>query len=334
MNVMLTSVGRRAYLVKYFKSALGKDGQVHVCNSDDRTVAFKYADKGVISPLIYSEEYIPFLLSYCKENKIDILLSLFDIDLPVLARNKDKFAEIGTRLIVSDPKLIEICNDKWKTYLFLKENGFNVPKTYLNLHSAMLAVERGELSYPIIVKPRFGCGSLAMSVAEDEMSLLYFYSRNVRAVSRTYLKYESGSEEDKIIFQECLDGQEYGADLINDLKGNFINTVVKKKVAMRAGETDIAELCNQPEIVAAAEKLGKITGHIGNMDCDLFLVDGKAYVLEMNARFGGGYPFSHMGGCNLPLAIVKWCREEAVDKSLLTAKTGIRGYKELCITEY
>ena len=129
MNVLLTSVGRRAYMVKYFKDALGESGQVHVCNSDDKTVAFHYADKSVISPLIYDDNYIPFLLEYCKENKIDILLSLFDIDLMVLARNKQKFAQVGTRVIVSEPELIEICNDKWKTYLFLKENGFNVPKT-------------------------------------------------------------------------------------------------------------------------------------------------------------------------------------------------------------
>ena len=79
MNILLTSVGRRAYMVKYFQEVLGEEGQVHVCNSDDRTVAFQYADKAVISPLIYDEAYIPFLLKYCKENQIKILISLFDL---------------------------------------------------------------------------------------------------------------------------------------------------------------------------------------------------------------------------------------------------------------
>ena len=333
MNILLTSVGRRAYLVKYFKEVLGDEDKVHVCNSDDLTVAFKYADQSVVSPLIYDERYIPFLLEYCKDNKIDILISLFDIDLPVLAKNKKKFEKIGTRIIVSDTKIIDICNDKWKTYLFLKENGFNVPKTYLNLHSAMLAIERGELKYPVIIKPRFGCGSLGMSVAEDEMSLLYYYSRNVRAVKNTYLKYESDAQEDKILFQEYLPGQEYGVDIINDLDGNFINAIAKKKIAMRAGETDIAELVDEPVVVETARRLGELTKHIANMDCDFFLVDGKPYVLEMNARFGGGYPFSHMGGCDLPKAIVKWCNNETVEKSLLMSKIGIRGYKELFITK-
>ncbi len=333
MNVMLTSVGRRAYMVKYFKEVLGENGQVHVCNSDDRTVAFHYADKAVISPLIYDENYIPFLLEYCKNNKIDVLLSLFDMDLPVLSKNKDEFLEIGTKVIVSDLPLIKICNDKWATYNFLKDNGFNVPKTYLTLQKVILALDSGEISYPIVVKPRFGCGSIALSVAEDEMALLYYFRRNVRTVEKSYLKYESQAETEKIVYQECLKGQEYGADIINDLNGNYQNAIIKKKIAMRAGETDIAEITDNPVIKGELERLGNLTKHIGNMDTDVFLVDGKPYILEMNARFGGGYPFSHIAGCNLPEAIIKWCNNETVDKELLKAKEKCMGYKELYITK-
>ena len=332
MNVLLTSVGRRAYMVKYFKEALGGSGQIHVCNSDNKTVAFHYADKSVVSPLIYSEEYIPFLLKYCQENEIKILISLFDIDLLVLARNKDKFAAIGTQVIVSDAELISVCNDKWKTYCFLKENGFNTPKTYLTLQKTMLALESGELRYPIVIKPRFGCGSIALSIAEDELALLYYYSRNVRTINKSYLKYESEGFEDKIIYQECLQGQEYGVDIINDLHGNFKNAIVKKKIAMRAGETDIAEITDLPSMYYESKRLGELTNHIGNMDCDMFLVDGKPYVLEMNARFGGGYPFSHMAGCNLPKAILHWVQGENVEDKLLHANTHIRAFKELTIT--
>lgn len=333
MNVLLTSVGRRAYMVKYFKDVLGELGKVFVSNSDDKTVAFHYADHSVITPLIYDAGYIPFLLQYCKENHIDVLISLFDIDLMVLAKHKAEFAAIGTKVIVSDPTVIEICNDKWKTYLWLKEKGFRVPKTYLTLSQVMLALESGELQYPIVVKPRFGCGSIALSVAEDEMALLYYYSRNTRAVNRTYLKYESAAEDEKIIYQECLDGQEYGVDLINDLQGKPCNVIVKKKIAMRAGETDIAEIVDEPALAAEAKRLAAGTGHIANMDTDWFLVNGVPYVLEMNARFGGGYPFSHMGGCDLPRAIVQWCRGEAVEDALLQAQTGLRGFKELYLTK-
>lgn len=332
--MLLTSVGRRAYMVKYFKEVVGESGQVHVCNSDDKTVAFHYADHAVISPLIYDENYIPFLLNYCQKNKIDILLSLFDIDLLVLAKNKAKFAEIGTKVIVSDEKIIEVCNDKWKTYLFLKEHGFRVPRTYKSLQKVMLAIDSGELHYPIVVKPRFGCGSIGMSMAEDEMALLYYFRRNSRVVSRSYLKYESASvgADEQILYQECLNGQEYGADIINDLNSELQNIIVKKKIAMRAGETDIAEVVDVPVISNELARLSGFTRHIANMDCDVFLVDGVPYVLEMNARFGGGYPFSHMGGCNLPRAIVEWCEGKPVEKGVLSSRPGCVGYKELYIT--
>ena len=332
MNVLLTSVGRRAYMVKYFQQALNGDGLVHVCNSDDKTVAFRYADKSVVSPLIYDEGYIPFLLQYCRDNRIDILISLFDIDLPILARNKDKFTEIGTRVIVSNEEIISICNDKWKTFQFLKEYGFYTPKTYLTLQKTMLALESGELQYPIVIKPRFGCGSLALSVAEDELALLYYYSRNVRTINKSYLRYESDTVEEKIIYQECLRGQEYGADIINDLNGNFRQVNVRKKVAMRAGETDIAELVECPLISRELARLGRLTKHVGNMDTDVFMVDGKPYILEMNARFGGGYPFSHIGGCDLPKAILQWVQGKEVEEELLVSRTGIKAFKELGIT--
>ncbi len=332
MNILLTSVGRRAYLVKYFKDAVGDDGKVFVSNSDDMTVAFKYADGSVVSPLIYSDDYIPFLLGFCKKEKIDVLLSLFDIDLLVLAKHKKDFTAIGTRVIVSDPEFIEICNDKWKTYRFLKENGFNAPKTYLSLDELNAAIEKEELDFPIIVKPRFGCGSIAMSVAYDRESLLYLYNCAVRSIEKSYLKYESAAAEEKVIFQELLQGQEYGADIINDLNGNHINSIIKKKIAMRAGETDIAETVAKPKIKATAERLGKLSGHIGNLDCDIFDVNGVPYILEMNARFGGGYPFSHIAGCDLPGAIVKWCKEDPVDANMLSSKVGIRAFKELTLS--
>ena len=333
MNVMLTSVGRRAYMVKYFKEVLGDSGKVYVCNSDDKSIAFKYADEKVLSPLIYDENYIPFLLDYCKRNSINILISLFDIDLLMLARHKNQFKEIGTKVIVSDPQIIEICNDKWKTYQFLINNGFHAPASFLNVNEVIGKIADGELSYPIVVKPRFGCGSISVAIAYDEEDLVYLTKKANKEINTSYLKYESAVTEEKVIYQECLKGQEYGADIINNLNGVTQNVIVRKKIAMRSGETDIAEVVDEPTIKDTLVKLGSVTKHIANMDCDVFLVDGKPFVLEMNARFGGGYPFSHMGGCNLPQAIVNWAEGKVVSKEMISAKTGITGFKEIYITE-
>lgn len=200
MNILLTSVGRRAYMVQYFQEALNGKGKVHVCNSDDTTVAFQYADKCVVSPLIYDPQYIPFLLDYCQNNHIDVLLSLFDIDLLMLSKHKEDFEKIGTRVIVANREFVEVCNDKWKTYQFLCENNIHTPKTYLTLESVLEAIETGELSYPVIVKPRFGCGSIGLSVADDEMDLILLFRKTLNEVKKSYLKYESGTVGNKVIF--------------------------------------------------------------------------------------------------------------------------------------
>ena len=333
MNILLTSVGRRAYMVKYFKEILCDNGQVYVSNSDDKTVAFHYADHHVITPLIYDDNYIPCLLDYCMKNKIDVLISLFDIDLFILAKNKEAFSKIGTNVIVSAPEFVEMCNDKWKTYEYLTGNGFATPRTYLDLEQVKNEIQQGKLKYPLIVKPRFGCGSISVSIAEDENDLDYLFTKTTKAVENSYLKYESASAKEKTIIQECLKGQEYGADIMNDLNGRNRAVVVRKKIAMRSGETDIAEIVNNSVICDTLQKLGAITGHVANLDCDIFLVADTPYILEMNARFGGGYPFSYMAGCNLPRIILEWARGKDVSDEEFAVKTGIIGYKELYITQ-
>ncbi len=145
-NILLTSVGRRGYLVQYFKDALGKTGEIFVSNSTDITPAFNYTDNTVTTPLIYDDNYINFLLEYCKENKIQAIISLFDVDLAILSKNKKIFEKYGIRVIVSEQDVIEICNDKWKTYNFLKENGFNTVNTYINLEEAIKLISQLLLS--------------------------------------------------------------------------------------------------------------------------------------------------------------------------------------------
>ena len=334
MNVLITSVGRRAYMVEYFKKALGENGKVFVSNSDDNTVAFERADDYVITPLIYDEKYIPFLLQYCKRNSIDFLISLFDMDLLILARNKHLFENIGTKVIVSDESVVEICNDKWKTYLFLSEHNFLTPKTFIKIENVIEALKKGLITYPIIVKPRFGCGSIGIDIAYDDDDLFFLEKKIKRKINTSYLKYESSSTNDCVLFQEFIKGQEYGIDVINDLDGNYRNAIFKKKIAMRAGETDIAQIEEMPvSITNEIERLGKLTKHIANMDVDVIVVDEKPNIIEMNARFGGGYPFSHMAGCDLPKAIIYWLKKEDVYLSLISARKNAIGYKELVITE-
>ena len=259
---------------------------------------------------------------------------MFDIDLLILSKNKKRFAEIGTTVVVSDESFIEICNDKWLTYKFLKKNHINTPKTFLRVKDVLDAIRSKNISYPIVVKPRFGCGSISVCIAKDEKELRFYSKTTADKIKKTYLKYESSGVKNTVIFQELLGGQEYGADIINNLNGVNQSIIIRKKIAMRSGETDIAEIVDEPIILSVLKKLSNYTNHVANLDCDIFLFNGIPYVLELNARFGGGYPFSHLAGCNLPFAIIEWAKGKTVNKEILKARIGFKGFKELNVTEF
>lgn len=334
MNILLTSAGRRSYLVKYFKDVLGNQGEVHVVNSSSYSTAMKHGDKSTESPLIYSEEYMPFLLMYCAENDIEAIVSLFDIDLPILSSHVNEFAKIGVKVIVSSNDVITICNDKWLTFNYLKENGFHTPNTFIAISEVMHALENDLIQFPLMVKPRWGMGSIAVFEVCNVEELTILYNKTKTMIANSYLSFESEeSKEECIVIQEKLIGQEYGLDIINDLEGNYRTTISKKKLAMRSGETDIAETVQNPKLEQLGQKLSQSLKHIANLDVDVFLVENKPFILEMNARFGGGYPFSHLAGVNLPKAIIKWLRKEEVKPSLLEARTGVIGYKDIEIIE-
>ncbi|MEG7531224.1 MAG: ATP-grasp domain-containing protein [Hungatella sp.] len=334
MNLLLTSVGRRSYLVRYFKEVIGEGGVVCAANSSDLSPAFAAADRTVVTPLIYDDHYIPFLLDYCKKENIQVLLSLFDIDLPILSRHKAEFAAQGVQVIVSDPEVIDVCNDKLLMSIFLRERDFATPDCYLSVEEAKEAVEAGSLCYPVMIKPRWGMGSLAIYQADNEEELEVFYQKSKREIGRSYLKYESEADlEHAVLIQQRIGGQEYGLDVIQDLNRIYQTTIVKEKIAMRSGETDCARVVELPNLRELGAKIGSELGHIANLDMDIILSDGIPYIIDMNARFGGGYPYSHMAGVNLPRVILDWVRGQKADPTDLCAETGKLYGKDIVMTE-
>jgi carbamoyl-phosphate synthase large subunit len=321
-------------LVKYFKEALKGQGKVHASNSS-WTTALETADEAVLTPLIYDESYIQFLLEYCNNNQINVIISLFDIDLPVLAKSKQMFRDKGIVVIVSDYDVTQICNDKWSTYQFLKENNFRAPLSFITLGEAKAAIGDGDLRFPVILKPRWGMGSISIFKAENDLELGVLYDKVQREINDSYLKYESKLDPERaVIIQQFMKGQEYGLDIVNDLDKKYVTTFVKKKTAMRSGETDGA-VTEQNDILSETGKcIAEKLGHIANLDTDCFLIDDNPYILEINCRFGGGYPFSHLAGADLPTAILKWISKEKLDSELNSLNIGIEGNKDIQIVKF
>lgn len=331
MNILFTSVGRRGYLIRYFKKELKNEGMVHAANSELDVSGLIPADIKVQTPLIFSKDYIPFLLEYCKRNEIKALIPLFDLDLPKLSKHKKEFREIGVQVIVSDPDVVEICRDKWKLHHFLKQHKFSVKQAFVKKSDVYQSIKKGESEFPLFLKPRRGMGSIGVHQVNNSDELDTSYDIILKKISETYLKYESAIEDAPILIQEACEGDEYNLDVINDLGKNYRTTIVKKKIRMRCGETECAVTVNHGMLQQLGELVGNTLKHIGNLDIDLIIENGKPYIIDMNARFGGGYPFSHLAGANLPAEIILWLKGGRSSKNLLNIKYGVKGIKDIVI---
>lgn len=333
-NILLSSAGRRTYLVEWFREALGGRGLVHASNSDPAATSLAAADRGVVTPLIYSEAYVPFMLDYCERERIGAIVPLFDVDIPVLAAHRAEFEAIGCFPVVAPVDFAKVCSDKLSTSELLASAGIPHPCTYVGAYGFMDAVGRGEASFPAFIKPRWGMGSIGLAEASDEEELRVLCGIVERKVRDSYLRFESSADEPgrSVIVQPRIGATEYGMDVYCDLSGRYRGCVVRRKVAMRAGETDVAEVVDaDARFEGLARSLAGLSRHPGCMDVDVFDAGGELMVLEMNARFGGGYPFSHAAGVDMPRALVSWLRGEEYDSGALAVKTPGTYMKDMTI---
>ena len=331
MNILLTSAGRRAYIVEYFKQCQGI-GKVFASNSV-YTIALKKADGYLLSPLIYDSDYIPSIIKFCKSNDIKAIISLFDIDLLILARNKEIFETNGIKLILAPASFVEICNDKWKTYNYLLSLGLKSPKTYLHIDNILSAIAKNEIQYPIIIKPRWGMASMGIYKAEDENELKVLSKKCNCDIFDSYLKYESSTTiENPIIYQEIMHGEEYGLDIINDLNGKYIGTFAKQKIEMRSGETDFGRTVASSPFEGIARIIAEHSKHEGILSVDCFKNDNGIFITEMNCRISGHYPLSYLAGMNYPQQLIDWLNNKPTNPKLLKFKTDLYIIKDLIPT--
>ncbi|MBD5228365.1 MAG: ATP-grasp domain-containing protein [Bacteroidales bacterium] len=319
MNILFTCAGRRTYLLKYFKEQMGTSGLVVGADMQLSAPALTAADVKVQVPAVYAPNYIDTIIDICQKWEIKAIIPLNDLELPILARNREQFEKIGVIVMVAPTEFIDICFDKFKTAKFVESIGLSTPRTYINLHKAEEALMTGDLQFPLVLKPRWGSGSIGIEFVNNDTELRETYGSLLKKIKQTILSTASQGDE-YILIQEKIEGQEYGMDVMNDLKGSHQAVSVKKKLSMRAGETDKAKTVENAEIERIGRILGENSGHLGNLDVDVFEKDGHYYVLELNPRFGGGFPFSYEAGVNLPKAILKWLNGEAIDSAILISR--------------
>lgn len=329
MNVLLSAVGRRAYLVEYFKQVVHPlGGKVYATNTHPDATGFLAADVAEIVPPSADPTYVDVMVGLCKQWNIKLLFSLHDWDAPTLARARQKFLDVGTIPVMGSAELLATCLDKLATVREMEMLGVAVPRTVQTVGDAL-----AQLKFPMVVKPRWGQGSVGLYKvsSEDELKAAFALS-DLQARRFAAACPEIDASAPQVLIQECVEGPEFGCDIVNDLEGKFRRAFVKHKFAMRSGETDAAESVSRPEIETVAAKIGEWSKHLGCMDSDWMIgVDGIPYLIELNPRFGGGYPFTHCAGANVPLACMNWAQGIESDDWFVSYRTGVRTFKEIAL---
>ncbi len=282
MNILILSAGTRNKVVQYFKRTVGNDGKVVATDMSELAPAVYEADKFYNVPRMTEEGYIDVIFDICKKERISGVLSLIDPELSLLAKHKDDFAALGVTVIGSSYELCERALDKMEMYEWLCAMGYRCAKSYVDKEAFYADVEADKIGYPVFVKPIRGSASVAISKVYDKETIELLFAHN-----------------DNLMIQEFLDGQEIGADVYIDMiSGEVVSIFTKKKIVMRAGETDKAVSFKNEKLFALIEKFVKESGWLGQIDIDIFDVNGEYYISEVNPRFGGGYPHAYECGCD------------------------------------
>jgi len=282
MNILVLSAGTRNKVIQYFKKVLGDDGCVIATDMSEFAPAVYEADKFYKVPRMTEEGYIDVIFDICKKERISGVFSLIDPELSLLAMHKEEFASLGVTVIGSAYELCERALDKMEMFEWLAGHGYNCAKSYNDKAKFFADVEAGLINYPVFVKPVRGSASIAISKVHDKETIELLFAHN-----------------NQLMIQEFLDGQEIGADVYIDMiSREVVSIFTKKKIVMRAGETDKAVSFKDDKLFDLIEKFAMESGWSGQIDIDIFEVNGEYYISEVNPRFGGGYPHAYECGCD------------------------------------
>lgn len=283
MNILISSVGRRVQLISCFKKEINKvGGSIVALDCDQTAPALYHADAYEVIPRIDDPAYFSVMVEICRRYDISAILTLIDPELSILAGLKPEFEKAGVTVITCDKEAVEICFDKMKTFQFLRENRMNGIPTYGDIGKVRMEIAAEKLHFPLIVKPRKGSGSNGVNKVENMEELFKVWN-----------------ETNDPIIQPFMSGKEYCVECYVDLLTNeTVNFFSKRKINMRAGETDKSVVVRDPELQDISEKLVSVLKAAGPIDIDFFKTENGYAISEINPRFGGGYPYAYEMGVN------------------------------------
>ena len=286
-NILITSAGKRVALTKYFKETLNRffpDAKVFITDMNPEMASVSYVcDRSFKVPRVTAPEYSEVLMKICEENEVGLVIPTIDTELLLLADLKEEFLNKGIHLIVSDKLFITMCRDKRNTGAFFESKGMRVPKL----------VDKNHPTFPLFAKPYDGSLSTNLHYIKTADELTLEILNDPKLLFMEYI--------DKSVYKEYTVDMYYGKD-------NKVKCIVpRERIEIRAGEINKGRTAKNEIVDFIKDKLGYIEGCIGCICMQLFFhPETKNMVgIEINPRFGGGYPLSYACGGNYPELLIR-----------------------------
>ncbi len=276
-NILITSAGRRVSLVKSFQQTIkkyNKNAKVYTCDINPILSSACHISDGFLKvPRVTDKDYIHILKNFCIEKDISIVVPTIDTELSILATAKDNFKKDGIFIAISSKDICDTFYLKNSTERFFLDNGFDTPKSIKDIQNC---------SYPIFAKLNNSSCSIGAQIV--------YTPKKARELAK----------DKNYQFQEYIEGNEYTIDIFIDSRNNIISIVPRLRLEVRAGEVSKAKTVKDRQIINVIKKLCSILeGAYGCLTVQLFKTkENKIVFIEINPRFGGGYPLSYLSGAN------------------------------------
>ena len=284
-NILFTNAGRRGTLLKNFKQSLGDSSKIVATDNWSVAPALFLADEYYLTPKITDDNYIDRILEICKQENINAITTLIDPEIMLLAKNRQRFIDNGILPLCPNEKTAKLCFDKYEMFKYLKENNIPTVLTFNNLNDFKEALFKGEISFPVFIKPISGSGSVGAQKINSQKELEVAFSEN----------------KFNYIIQEYMDCEDFDADVyVDTISHKPIAIFSKKKIETRIGGASKTISFKDENLFNFVKTIIDKFEFSGPIDMDFFYKDGKYYLSEINPRLGGAYLHAFGAGVDFP----------------------------------
>lgn len=286
-NILITSAGKRCELLleckRELKEAYPNARVIAVDLNPKMAPACHLADEAFAVPRVTSDSYIKELLGICLKNNVKFVIPTIDTELLILANHRNEFSERGVEIMVSSPEFISICRDKRKTMEFFDKLGIRNPASR----------DKYNPEFPMFAKPYDGSLSTNIHIIKSEAELT-----------------PEILDDPKLMFMEYIDKneyREYTVDMYFDKYGDVKEIVPRERIEIRSGEVNKGAARKNYLVQYLKDRMGHLEGVRGCICIQLFYreEDNDVVGIEINPRFGGGYPLSYYAGANFPKMMIE-----------------------------